>query len=90
MGAIMNVAGIGVTRHAHHVDSAKLLVEFLVAQAGQRFFAELNKEYPLHPEVHADPALVARTSFRAAMVPLARLAELREPTLILIEQVGLR
>ncbi len=90
MGAIMNVAGIGVTRHAHHVESAKALVEFLVAQAGQRFFAELNKEYPLHPDVHADPALVARASFRAAVVPLARLAELREPTLTLIEQVGLR
>ncbi|WP_447599237.1 extracellular solute-binding protein [Nitrospira sp. Nam80] len=90
MGAIMNVAGIGITRSSHHVDTAKLLVEFLVAQAGQRFFAELNKEYPLHPEVHADPALVARASFRAAMVPLARLAELREPTLLLIEQVGLR
>ena len=28
--------------------------------------------------------------FRAAMVPLARLAELREPTMMLIEQVGLR
>jgi iron(III) transport system substrate-binding protein len=90
MGAIMNVAGIGVTRHAHHVESAKLLVEFLVAQTGQRFFAELNKEYPLDPAVQADPALVDRQSFRAAAVPLARLAELREPALTLIEEVGLR
>ena len=90
MGAIMNVAGIGVSRYSHHLENAKLLVEFLVAQAGQRFFAELNKEYPLRPEVQADPALVTRQSFRVAMVPLARLAELREPTLTLIEQVGLR
>ena len=90
MGAIMNVAGIGVSQYSRHLESAKLLVEFLVAQAGQRFFAELNKEYPLRPEVQADPALVARHSFRVAMVPLARLAELREPTLTLIEQVGLR
>jgi iron(III) transport system substrate-binding protein len=90
MGAIMNVAGIGVIRHTRHLDSAKRLVEFLVAQAGQRFFADLNKEYPLHPDVEADPALINRRSFRVAMVPLARLAELREPTLTLIEQVGLR
>ena len=53
-------------------------------------FAELNKEYPLHPEVTADPALPARKSFRVALVPLARLAELREPTMTLIEEVGLR
>ena len=90
MGAIMNVAGIGVVRHTRHLDSAKLLVEFLVSQAGQKMFADLDKEYPLHPEVKADPALPERRSFRAAMVPLARLAELREPTMALIEQVGLR
>lgn len=90
MGAIMNVAGIGVLKHTTHLDSAKLLVEFLVAQAGQKMFADLDKEYPLHPEVKADPALIERKSFRAALVPLTKLAELREPTLTLIEQVGLR
>lgn len=90
MGAIMNVAGIGVIRHTRRLDSAKLLVEFLVAQAGQKLFADLNKEYPLHPEVKADPALIERKAFRAALVPLARLSELREPAMTLIEQVGLR
>lgn len=90
MGAIMNVTGIGITKPSTHVENAKLLIEFLVAQAGQKMFADLDKEYPLHPDVKADPALVDRKSFRAAMVPLTRLAELREPTLTLIEQVGLR
>ncbi len=90
MGAIMNVAGIGILKHTPRVENAKLLVEFLVAQAGQKMFADLDKEYPLHPEVKADPALVDRKSFRAALVPLTKLAELREPTLLLIEQVGMR
>ena len=53
-------------------------------------FADLDKEYPLHPDVKADPSLIDRRTFRAAQVPLARLAELREATLTLIEQVGLR
>jgi iron(III) transport system substrate-binding protein len=90
LGAIMNVAGIGVLRHTPRVDNAKLLIEFLVAQTGQRMFADLDKEYPLHPEVRADSALIDRKSFRAALVPLAKLAELREPTIQLIEQAGLR
>ena len=89
-GAIMNVAGIGVLKHTPHIESAKLLVEFLVAQVGQKMFADLDKEYPLHPEVKADSALIERKSFRAALVPLTKLAELREPTLLLIEQAGLR
>jgi iron(III) transport system substrate-binding protein len=90
MGAIMNVAGVGIVKPSKHLDSAKLLVEFLVAQAGQKLFAELDKEYPLHQDVKADPALMDRKTFRAALVPLSKLAELREPTLALIEQVGLR
>lgn len=90
MGAIMNVAGVGIVKSTKHLESAKLLIEFLVAKAGQKLFADLDKEYPLHPEVKADPALLERKSFRAAQVPLTRLAELREPTLTLIEQVGLR
>ncbi|MDH4186623.1 MAG: extracellular solute-binding protein [Nitrospira sp.] len=90
MGAIMNVAGAGIIKSTKHLDSAKLLMEFLVAQAGQKLFADLDKEYPLHPDVKADPALVERKSFRAALVPLTKLADLREPTLTLIEQVGLR
>jgi iron(III) transport system substrate-binding protein len=90
MGAIMNVSGVGIVKPTKHLDSAKLLVEFLVAQAGQKLFADLDKEYPLHQDVKADPALVERKSFRAALVPLSKLAELREPTITLIEQVGLR
>ena len=90
MGAIMNVAGIGILKHTPRIDNAKLLVEFLVAQAGQKMFADLDKEYPLHPEVKGDPALPERKRFRAALVPLSKLAELREPTMLLIEQVGMR
>ncbi|MGE0645467.1 MAG: extracellular solute-binding protein [Nitrospira sp.] len=90
IGAIMNVAGIGILKHTPRMENAKLLVEFLVAQAGQKMFADLDKEYPLHPEVKGDPALPERKSFRAALVPLSKLAELREPTMLLIEQVGMR
>jgi iron(III) transport system substrate-binding protein len=90
MGAIMNVSGVGVIKHSRHSETAKQLVAFLVAQQGQKLFADLNKEYPLHPDVKPDPELPDRRSFRSATVPLARLAELREPAMSLIEQEGLR
>lgn len=90
MGAIMNAAGIGVVKHTDHLEAAKRLVQFLVSQEGQKLFADLNKEYPLHQAVEPDPALPPRESFRVAEVPLARLAELREPSMRLIETVGLR
>ncbi len=90
MGAIMNAAGVGIIKHTRHLDAAKRLVAFLVSREGQKMFADLNKEYPLHPDLPADPALPKRESFRTATVPLARLGELREPTMALIEQAGLR
>ena len=89
-GIIIGKRGVGIVKSTKHLDNAKLLVEFLVAQAGQKLFADLNKEYPLHTGVKTDPALAERKTFRAALVPLTKLAELREPTLTLIEQVGLR
>lgn len=90
MGTIMNAAGIGVIAHTNHLPEATRLVQFLVSQTGQKVFAEVNKEYPLYTAVETDPSLPPRKSFRVAEVPLAQLAELREPTMTLIERVGLR
>ncbi len=90
MGAIVNAAGVGIVAHSRHKDLAKRLVEFLESPDGQKMFADQNKEYPLNPDVAADPALPARQSFRIATVPLIKLGELREPTMALIERVGLR
>jgi len=90
MGAILNVAGVGIVKFSRHVEPAKRLVEFLVSPPGQKLFADLNKEYPLNPLVRPDLALPQPEKFRAATVSLARLAELREPTMLLIEQTGLR
>ncbi len=90
MGTIMNAAGIGVIAPTAHLPEAIRLIQFLVSHTGQKMFAELNKEYPLYSPVETDPSLPPRTSFRVAEVPLARLAELREPTMTLIERVGLR
>ena len=90
MGVIMNAAGVGILKHAGHVAAAKQLIDFLVSKDGQKMFADLNKEYPLLPGVTADPQLPNRHQFRTAAVPLIKLSQLREPTMTMIEQAGLR
>jgi iron(III) transport system substrate-binding protein len=90
MGAIINAAGVGIVAQSRHKDLAKRLVEFLESPDGQQMFADQNKEYPLNPDVPTNPALPARQTFRTATVPLMKLGELREPTMALIERVGLR
>lgn len=90
MGVILNAAGIGVVKQTRHAEAAKQLVEYFVSQEGQKMFADLNKEYPIRSDVVPDPALPSRHSFRTTTVPLARLSELREPAMALIEKSGLR
>jgi iron(III) transport system substrate-binding protein len=90
MGAIMNVAGIGLTAHTAHVSAANQLIEFLMSPTGQKMFAHINKEYPVNAEVKADPELPPSSSFRTSTIPLIRLAELREPIIQEIQSLGLR
>ncbi len=90
MGAIMNVAGIGLTAHAKHVSAANQLITFLMSPTGQEMFAHINKEYPVNPRVKADPELPPSSSFRASTIPLTRLAELRDPIIQEIQRLGLR
>ena len=90
IGAIMNVAGIGLTAHAKHLRAAQNLIAFLMSPTGQEMFARINKEYPVNPSVPADPVLPSSSSFRASSIPLIKLAELREPIIQTIQRLGLR
>ena len=90
MGSILNAAGVGMTAYTKRRAHAQALIRFLISPKGQRLFADVNKEYPLNPQVTAAPELVPLENFRVASVPLSRLAQLRDPTMTLIEDVGLR
>ena len=90
MGVVLNAAGIGIITHTERLAHARALVRFLISPKGQRTFANVNKEYPLNPHVTATPELLPLQSFQVARVPLSRLAQLRDPTMTVIEDVGLR
>lgn len=90
MGVVLNAAGIGITAQTKHLEQARALVRFLISPKGQRMFANVNKEYPLNPHVTAAPELLPLQSIQVASMPLSRLAQLRDPTMTVIEEVGLR
>ncbi len=90
MGVILNAAGVGITAHTGRLAQAQALVRFLIAPRGQHLFAHANKEYPLNPDVPAAPELPPLHTFQIANVPLSHLARLRDPTMTVIENVGLR
>lgn len=50
-GAHMNVSGAGITKHAPNRDNAIKLLEYLISEEAQQWYAEANHEYPVRDGV---------------------------------------
>ncbi|HEY3487993.1 MAG TPA: Fe(3+) ABC transporter substrate-binding protein [Gammaproteobacteria bacterium] len=46
-GTHINVSGAGITKHAKHPEYALQLLEFMVSDTAQQWYAETNHEYPV-------------------------------------------
>lgn len=89
MGIAWNVAGIAITKSTGKATLAEKLVAFLISDAGQKQFAEVNREYPTRTGIAASSVIPAAGSYRVADVPMSALGKQRDATLDLIEQVGM-
>lgn len=87
IGALVNVAGVGVVASSDKQEQAQRLVEFLLSTEAQEYFAETTKEYPLIEGVAAPQGLPALESIKQPHVDLADLDDLRG-TLEIIENSG--
>ncbi len=89
MGVAWNVAGIAISKHTAKAALAEKLVAFLTSSAGQKQFAEVNREYPARTGITANPVIPAAGSYQVADVPMSALGKQRDATLDLIEEVGM-
>lgn len=90
-GTHVNVSGAGVTTHASNVDAAEQLLEFLVSDEAQHWYAEVNYEYPVNPD-----ASVSETvedwgyPFDEDNLNLSRLGELNAEAVKVFDRAGWR
>ncbi len=56
-GGLVNVAGAGILQGSKKAADAARLIEFLLTDESQRYFAEKTFELPVVPTVEADPQL---------------------------------
>jgi iron(III) transport system substrate-binding protein len=87
-GALVNVAGVGILNTADDAEAARGLVEFLLSEEAQTYFAEETKEYPLVEGVEPDPALPPLAEIGTPDIDLSDLSDL-EGTLQLLQEVGI-
>ena len=87
-GGLVNVAGIGVLESSSNKDLAFRLVEFLLSETGQTYFAETTYEYPLREGVPVAEGLPALDSLQPLKINLSDLSSI-EATQELLSDVGL-
>ena len=87
IGNMLNLAGIGIVKTSKHADAAQELIEFLLKESSQDFFANETFEYPVVKIGNADLAVDSMRAYAPA-VSLESIADL-EATLALLREAGL-
>lgn len=87
-GAHVNISGAAVTAGAPHKANAIKLLEFLVSDASQRWYAQVNYEYPVKPGVPWSDTLSAWGPFKADQLNMGLLGENNAEALKLMDRVG--
>ena len=87
-GAHVNISGAGVARHAPHPEQARALLEFLVNDESQQWYAEVNNEYPVKEDVAISETLREWGDYKADDLPLVRLGENNDKAVRLMDRAG--
>ena len=87
-GAHVNISGGAVTRHSKNTASAVALLEFLVSDAAQQWYAETNFEYPVKPGVEPSEMLENWGEFKADSLSLYLLGELNAKAVMIMDHAG--
>jgi iron(III) transport system substrate-binding protein len=89
-GVHVNISGAGVTKNAKNRENAVRLIEFLVSEEAQRWYAEANYEYPVRPGTAVSDTLAAWGSFKADDLNLSVLGDHNPEAVRLMDRAGWR
>jgi iron(III) transport system substrate-binding protein len=89
-GTHVNISGAGVTRAARNRHEAVRLLEFMVGEEAQTWYAETNHEYPVRAGIEASETLRRWGEFKADALPLDRLGELNGDAVRLMDRARWR
>ncbi len=89
-GAHINISGAGITKFAPHPQAALQLLEFLLSEPSQQWYAEVNNEYPVRAEVGVSAILKQLGTFKMDQLNLSRLGENNAAAVRLMDRAGWR
>jgi iron(III) transport system substrate-binding protein len=87
-GAHINVSGMGVTQHAKNREEAIQLLEFMVSEDAQAYYAEINHEYPVVQGVAPSPTIASLGKFRSDALNLSTLGVSNKDAVKVMDRAG--
>ena len=87
-GVHMNVSGAGILKSAKNKKEAIQLLEFLVGDYAQKWYADINYEYSINPKLENSSVLKSWGKFKADDLNLNLLGKYNTDALMLMDRVG--
>ena len=88
MGVHVNVSGAALTKYAKNKDNAQKLLAYMLTETAQKWYAEVNHEYPVIEGVALSPELTEFGSFTGQDVPLDVMGTNNAKALMLMDRAG--
>lgn len=89
-GAHINISGAAVTKASKNKDAAVALMEYLVSDEAQQWYAETNNEYPVRKDVPVSDVLESWGEFKADEISLDELGVHNAEAVRLMDRAGWR
>lgn len=89
-GTHVNVSGIAITKSSKNTENANKLIEFLLTDAAQDWYANTNNEYPVVAGVDASETLKSWGTFKSDSLNLSKLGEFNPQAVKLMDRAGWR
>ena len=87
-GTHVNISGAAITASSKNKVAAITLLEFLVSDDAQQWYAEKNLEYPIKPGIKANKILQSWGEFKADSLSLNQLGEFNAKAVMLMDLAG--
>jgi len=87
-GVHVNVSGAGVVAASNNKAAAVALLEWLSTKKAQQIFADVNLEYPVHPDVRVNSIVASWGSFKQNQINLKNAGEKQAAAIQLMDRVG--
>jgi iron(III) transport system substrate-binding protein len=87
-GVHINISGVALTKNAPNKDAASKLIDFLLSNESQLWYAKTNYEYPVLANIAWSELLLSFGTFKTEQIPLTQLGELNAAAVKMMDRAG--